>query len=42
MRMPEDNQGLAPAYSRYRALLDVSAALVVAQMAAIVNAATPT
>ena len=28
MRMPEDNGGLAPAYSRYRALLDVSAALV--------------
>ena len=28
MRMPEDNEGLAPAYSRYRALLDVSAALV--------------
>jgi len=26
--MPEDNEGLAPAYSRYRALLDVSAALV--------------
>jgi formate hydrogenlyase transcriptional activator len=28
MRMPEDNEGLAPASSRYRALLDVSAALV--------------
>ncbi|HWY08390.1 MAG TPA: GAF domain-containing protein [Candidatus Acidoferrales bacterium] len=28
MHMPEDNEGLAPAYSRYRALLDVSAALV--------------
>jgi formate hydrogenlyase transcriptional activator len=28
MRMPENNGGLAPAYSRYRALLDVSAALV--------------
>jgi hypothetical protein len=27
MRMPEDNEGLTPAYSRYRALLDVSAAL---------------
>jgi formate hydrogenlyase transcriptional activator len=28
MRMPEDNQGSAPADSRYRALLNVSAALV--------------
>src|SRR6201984_1350583 len=28
MHMPEDKEGLAPAYSRYRALLDVSAALV--------------
>jgi formate hydrogenlyase transcriptional activator len=28
MPMPEDNGGLAPAQSRYRALLDVSAALV--------------
>ncbi|HXC00580.1 MAG TPA: GAF domain-containing protein, partial [Terriglobales bacterium] len=28
MPMPEDNEGLAPAHSRYRALLDVSAALV--------------
>jgi formate hydrogenlyase transcriptional activator len=28
MPMPEDNGGLAPAHSRYRALLDVSAALV--------------
>ena len=28
MRMPEDNEGLAPAYSRYRALLDVSTAMV--------------
>ena len=28
MRMPENNGGLAPAHSRYRALLDVSAALV--------------
>jgi formate hydrogenlyase transcriptional activator len=28
MRMPEDNGGLAPANMRYRALLDVSAALV--------------
>ena len=28
MRMPESNEGLAPAYSRYRALLSVSAALV--------------
>src|SRR5450755_4269532 len=28
MRMPEDNEGLAPTYSRYRALLDVSTALV--------------
>ena len=28
MRMPEDNEGLAPAYSRYRALVNVSAALV--------------
>ncbi len=28
MRMPEDNGGLAPTHSRYRALLDVSAALV--------------
>ena len=28
MRMPEDNEGLAPAYSRYRVLLNVSAALV--------------
>ena len=28
MRMPEDNGDLAPAHSRYRALLDVSAALV--------------
>src|ERR1700726_67605 len=28
MPMPEDNEGLAPAHSRYRALLDVSRALV--------------
>jgi GAF domain-containing protein len=28
MRMPESDGGLAPAYSRYRALLDVSRALV--------------
>src|ERR1700690_2139730 len=28
MHMPEDNGGLAPPHSRYRALLDVSAALV--------------
>ena len=28
MRVPENNEGLAPAYSRYRALLDVSAALI--------------
>jgi formate hydrogenlyase transcriptional activator len=28
MPMPEDNGGMAPAHSRYRALLDVSAALV--------------
>jgi len=28
MRMPENNEGVAPAHSRYRALLDVSAALV--------------
>ena len=28
MRMPENTGGLAPAHSRYRALLDVSAALV--------------
>ena len=28
MRMPEDNGGLAPVHSRYRALLDVSTALV--------------
>jgi formate hydrogenlyase transcriptional activator len=28
MRVPENNGALAPAYSRYRALLDVSAALV--------------
>jgi len=27
-RMPEDNEGLAPANSRYRALLDVSSAMV--------------
>jgi formate hydrogenlyase transcriptional activator len=28
MRMPEDNEGLAPTNSRYRALLDVSSAMV--------------
>src|SRR5438067_2074494 len=28
MHMPEDDVGVAPAHSRYRALLDVSAALV--------------
>ena len=28
MRVPENNEELAPAYSRYRALLDVSAALI--------------
>jgi hypothetical protein len=28
MRMPENNGGLTPANSRYRVLLDVSAALV--------------
>ena len=28
MRVPENNEGLAPAHSRYRALLDVSAALI--------------
>ena len=28
MRMPEDDLGVAPAQSRYRALLDVSAAIV--------------
>ena len=28
MRMPENNEGSGPAYSRYQALLDVSAALV--------------
>jgi len=28
MRMPEDNEGLAPTSSRYRALLDVSSAMV--------------
>jgi len=28
MRMPEDNEGLAPTDSRYRALLDVSSAMV--------------
>jgi hypothetical protein len=28
MRMPEDNEGLAPTTSRYRALLDVSSAMV--------------
>jgi len=28
MRMPEDNEGLAPTNSRYRALLDISSAMV--------------
>ena len=28
MRMPDDNEGLAPTNSRYRALLDVSSAMV--------------